>query len=144
MLLVVVSSTMALGPFPASGGAASIPHVVSDVRAGRDLLAPHPPEQGDTTVEVAIAVNPTDPANAVTTYQEGRVDTAGDEANGFATTFDGGKTWTFGELPGLTVAVGGPWKRASDPAVAFGPEGNVYASSLVFDEGPAARPAASP
>jgi len=140
MLLVVVSSSMALGPLQASGGTASIAHLVSDVRAGRDLLAPHPPEQGDTTVEPAIAVNPTYPANALTTYQEGRVDTAGDEANGFATTVDGGKTWTFGELPGLTVAVGGPWKRASDPAVVFGPEGNVYASSLVFDEGSGSAP----
>jgi len=140
VLLAFVSSSLALGSVPAPGGTASSPHVVWDVRAGRDLMTPAPPEQGDTTVEPAIAVNPTDPDNAVTTYQEGRVDTAGDQDNGFATTFDGGKTWTFGELPGLTGAVSGPWNRASDPSVAFGPEGNVYASSLVFDEGSSTAP----
>src|SRR5207249_3032213 len=41
--------------------------------------------------------------------------------------------------PGLTkhapAAIDGPWDRASDPVVAFGPDGTAYATSLVFDEG---------
>jgi len=140
-LVVAAAAGLAtLAPGPALGGTEIRPRVVSDVRAGRDAMTPHRPEQRDTTVEPAIAVNPTDRANAVTTYQEGRVATGGAEDNGFATTLDGGRTWRFGQLPGLTVAVGGPWDRASDPSVAFGPEGNVYASSLVFDEGSATAP----
>jgi hypothetical protein len=36
-------------------------------------------------------------------------------------------------MPGLTEAVGGVWDRASDPSVAFGADGSVYVSALVYD-----------
>jgi hypothetical protein len=110
--------------------------VIRDVMAGRDRMTPNAQqqEQGDTTIEPSIAVNPTDPNNAVAVYQEGRVDGGGDQDNGFAATLDGGVTWTFGELPGLTQDVHGPWDRASDAVVAFGPDGTVYANSLVFND----------
>ena len=43
--------------------------------------------------------------------------------------------WTTGTLPGLTnyPGQGGVFERASDAVVAFGPDGTVYANSLVFD-----------
>ena len=116
------------------------PFVIRDVKAGGDRMTPTPPEQGDTTVEPSIAVNPRNPANVVAVYQEGRVDAGGDQDNGYASTFDGGRTWRHGQLPGLTPVVGGPWDRASDPVVAFGPSGVVYANSLVFDEGTTTSP----
>src|SRR4029077_2680578 len=87
--------------------------------------------------EPSIAVNPNDPQNVVIGYQEGRVDGGGDATNGYAVTFDGGQTWTNGEMPGLTSypnqATTGPFDRASDAVVAFGPNNDVYFSSLVFN-----------
>jgi hypothetical protein len=120
------------------------PQLVRDVKTGSDTLGslipggPDPIQdyiQPDTQIEPSIAVNPANPRNAVTVYQEGRIADGGDATNGYATTFDGGKTWTYGELPGLTTypGQGGLMERASDAVVAFGPNNLVYANSLVFD-----------
>ncbi|MDQ6747403.1 MAG: exo-alpha-sialidase, partial [Candidatus Dormibacteraeota bacterium] len=124
-------------PAHAAGGAV----LLRDVRAAADRLtsttqASTPADyiQPDTQVEPAIAVNPRNSLNAVAGYQEGRVAGGGDATNGYATTIDGGKTWSFGEIPGLTSypAQGGPFDRASDAVVAFGSSNDVYFSSLVF------------
>jgi hypothetical protein len=53
----------------------------------------------------------------------------------YAWTHDGGAHWHHAPVPGLTKAVGGVWARASDPVVAFGLDGSVYISALVFDLG---------
>ena len=90
--------------------------------------------QRDTQVEPSIAVNPTDPLNAIAVYQEGRFDGGGAVANGFAVTLDGGKTWAHGHIPGVTAIDGGPYDRASDPVVDFGPDGTAYMNSLVTSE----------
>jgi hypothetical protein len=111
------------------------PRVIRDVQAGVHDLNVAAPEQSDTTIEPSIAVNPENPKNVVTCYQEGRVDAGGDQVNGCATTFNGGKTWTDAHLPGLTPDVEhGTYDRASDAVVAFGPNNVVYANSLVFDD----------
>ena len=91
--------------------------------------------QPDTEIEPSLAVNPANPDNVVIGYQEGRIDSGGDATNGYATTFDGGKTWQYGELPGLTnfPGQGGVFDRASDAVIAFGPGNVVYANSLIFD-----------
>ena len=94
----------------------------------------HP--QPDTEIEPSIAVNPANPLNAVTAFQEDRIDNGGDGDNGYASTFDGGKSWSHGYLPGLTTRVTkdpSAFERASDAVVAFGPRNVVYANSLVFD-----------
>jgi hypothetical protein len=78
----------------------------------------------------------------VTAFQEGRVDAGGDADNGWASSLDGGLTWGFGNLPGLTSASNGPFDRASDAVVTFGkdPTGKAhggyfaYVNSLVFDD----------
>jgi hypothetical protein len=134
--------------FAHSAGTASAsspqPQLVRDVKTGSDKLGslipggPDPIQdyiQPDTQIEPSIAVNPANPLNAVAVYQEGRIADGGDATNGFATTFDGGKTWKYGELPGLTTypGQGGLMERASDAVVAFGPNNVVYANSLVFD-----------
>ena len=112
------------------------PKVLRDREAGLDCLKPiTKQQQPDTTTEPSLAVNPQDPLNAVAVYQEGRVDSGCSEAGGFATTFDGGKTWRHGDLPGLTVATGGSVALASDYVVAFGPNDLVYANSLLCGEG---------
>jgi hypothetical protein len=60
----------------------------------------------------------------VAAFQTGRNPTAGggSTAIGWATSTDGGTTWTHGSLPGLTTGdsqAPGPYDRASDPNVAY-------------------------
>jgi hypothetical protein len=68
----------------------------------------------------------------VAVFQQGRFNTGGSADNGFATSHDGGRTWTAGSLPQLTAAVGGAFERASDPVVTIGPDAAVYAQSLLI------------
>ena len=111
------------------------PVLLRDHLAGFDSLPTHVgPEQPDTTIEPSIAVNPNNPLNAVAGWQVGRVDAGGDATNGYAVTFDGGKTWKNGFIPGLTTGRGGAFDRASDAVIAFGPNNTVYYSSLIFND----------
>jgi hypothetical protein len=64
----------------------------------------------------------------------GRVDGGGDATNGYAVTFDAGRHWHNGVVPGLTRRHGGEFDRASDAVVAFGTGNLAYYSSLVFDD----------
>src|SRR6059058_3219162 len=148
-ILALVSAGVALPLVFGSAGstiatAAAAPRLAQDVKTGSDTLGsltPAAPDsiqdyvQPDTEIEPSIAVNPANPKNVVTVYQEGRIADGGDATNGFATSTDGGKTWKTGELPGLTTypGQGGTFERASDAVVAFGPNNIVYANSLVFD-----------
>lgn len=102
-------------------------------RLSSDLLAgsghPHP----GTQAEPHLHVDPADPDHLVAAWQENRFPDGGAEAIGVAASFDGGATWTEGLLPGLTLASEGRWERASDPWVAFGPDGEVWCSILLFN-----------
>jgi hypothetical protein len=56
----------------------------------------------------------------VAAYQVARVDNGGGADLGFSTSTDGGKTWTYGYLPGLTVNYkGGTYSAASDASVVY-------------------------
>jgi hypothetical protein len=56
----------------------------------------------------------------VSAFQVARIVDGGGADVGFATSTDGGKTWTHGLLPGLTVNYkGGSFSAASDPAVIY-------------------------
>jgi hypothetical protein len=55
----------------------------------------------------------------VSAFQVGRVSGGGASNIGFATSSDGGATWTHGFLPGITANGGGVYGQASDAAVAF-------------------------
>jgi hypothetical protein len=72
----------------------------------------------------------------VATYQVGRIYDGGACAIGFATSTNNGGTWTSGLLPGLTKYTGGgTFDRATDPAVAYDAQDNVWMiSSLVLTE----------
>jgi hypothetical protein len=129
----------------AAATAAVKPTLAQDVKASSDPIAGGPTAGGpdsiqdyiqpDTEIEPSVAVNPKNPKNVVTVFQDRRIADGGDATNGFATSLDGGKTWVSGTLPGLTnyPGQGGVFERASDAVVAFGPDGTVYANSLVFD-----------
>jgi hypothetical protein len=55
----------------------------------------------------------------VTAFQVGRRFNGGASDIGFATSTDGGTSWTQGLLPGITQHEGGPYVAASDAVVAF-------------------------
>src|SRR5439155_15584680 len=74
----------------------------------------------NTQVEPDLAMDPNNPDNVVAVVQQCRFKTGGTVDPGFAASLDGGHTWTHGNLPGLTTAVGGPFDRGSDPTVVFG------------------------
>src|SRR5437660_10142322 len=64
----------------------------------------------------------------VSAFQVGRFFNGGASDIGFATSTDGGKTWTAGFLPVTTVNAkpAGPYARASDPSVAYDPRDKVW------------------
>ena len=163
--LLVAAAAVAGLQMPASAYAPGNPIVVSDKQAALDVygqtvsppIVPGSPIQPNTLIEPSIAVNPGDHLDVVTDFQVGRVDGGGDADNGFGTSLDGGLTWTYGNLAGLTklaptpVSSGiicppntsaAPFERASDAVVTFGkdPTGAAhggyfaYAQSLVFDD----------
>ncbi|MHB8632831.1 MAG: sialidase family protein [Thermoplasmatota archaeon] len=93
--------------------------------------------------ELSIAANPQNPLNMIATGKDYTPDQASDGQNncvwaGVYTTFDGGKTWLDQNVPGS------PWQKlrdptaayypdsfskywcATDPVVAFGPDGTAY------------------
>ncbi|MFN2464748.1 MAG: sialidase family protein [Candidatus Dormibacteria bacterium] len=133
---------------PAAGvanGAGSVPVLLRDNQASIDALVGEqgacpvvsPPDgcfQNDTQAEPAIAVDPTNPDHAVAAFHVGRANDGGAAADGYAVTFDQGRTWRQGLFPGLTIATGGTVQRVSDPRVAFAPDGrHVYATAQPYN-----------
>ncbi|HEV2247491.1 MAG TPA: exo-alpha-sialidase [Terriglobia bacterium] len=73
----------------------------------------------------------------VSAFQVGRIPTFGAADIGFATSTDGGVTWTSGLLPGLTTFAGGPafFNAVSDPSVAYdAAHGQWIISSIAINE----------
>jgi len=86
------------------------------------------PGQHATEVEPHMLANG---STMVAAFQTGRIGPlnggAGATAIGWATSTDGGTTWTHGFLPGLTTGEGsGPYDAASDPAVAYDAKHSVW------------------
>jgi hypothetical protein len=88
----------------------------------------------NSTSQHATQVEPDTLSNGstiVSAFQSGRFTDGGSSDIGFATSTDGGATWTHGFLPGITkvsppIAPAGPFDRVSDPAVAFDGRHNVW------------------
>src|SRR6202140_2930769 len=75
------------------------------------------PGQHATEVEPHMFANG---STFVAAFQAGRIPAGGATAIGWATSTDGGTSWSRGFLPGLTKGEGsGPYDAASDPAVAY-------------------------
>ncbi len=108
--------------------------VSGPTRINNDLLPPGAATNPWSQAEPDVDVNPQNDSNIVAVYQESRFRDGGARALNYATSMDGGITWTEGSLPQLTQELGGPWERASDPWVAFGPDNRVYYVSLDFNE----------
>src|SRR5215471_808643 len=82
------------------------------------------PGQHATEVEPHMLSNG---STLVATFQVGRISPGGSTGIGWATSTDGGATWTHGSLPGLTKGEGsGPYDAASDPVVAYDAKHGVW------------------
>ena len=82
------------------------------------------PGQHATEVEPHMLSNG---STLVAAFQTGRIPLGGATDIGWATSSDGGNTWSHGFLPGLTTGEGsGPYDAASDPAVAYDARHNVW------------------
>ena len=71
-------------------------------------------------------------------FQTGRFQDGGSSDVGWATSTDGGGTWTHGFLPGVTVYSDptGPFARATDPSVAYDPKHDVWLVQSLGMSGP--------
>lgn len=87
-------------------------------------------------VEPHIAIDPLNANHLIGAWQQDRYSNGGSRGQAWGVSFDGGLTWTRGTLP-LTPCTGGGFARASDPWVAFTPDGTAYQIALAFtgDEG---------
>ena len=136
-VLMVSGATLALAGLgiaaPALAAPPGPPSVLHVGQIGQQTVAPHGNCEPDTLVEPDIAVSPFNTNIEVAVAHDCRFATGGAVDIFYAWTHDGGAHWHQGRLPGLTKAVGGTYDRASDPVVAFGADGSVYVSSLVFD-----------
>lgn len=70
-------------------------------------------------------------STVVSAFQVGRFSDGGGSNIGFATSKDGGATWTKGFLPGITTAAGGTYARVSDAAVSYDAKHNVWMISSI-------------
>ena len=107
--------------------------ITSVEQVSRDTVPAIDGAEPDTQTEPDIAIDAADPRIITTGFQQGRYTDGGSVDPGYATSQDGGRTWADGNLPLLTTAVGGPFQRASDIAVAYGPDGTAYAQTIPFD-----------
>ena len=118
---------------PAPVTRAGPPAVLHVGQIARQNVAPRGNCEPDTLVEPDVAVSPFNSKIQVAVAHDCRFADGGAVDIAYAWTHDGGAHWHNAAVPGLTRAVGGVWARASDPVVAFGPDGSVYISALVID-----------
>ncbi|HEX8099842.1 MAG TPA: sialidase family protein [Actinomycetota bacterium] len=97
----------------------------------------------NTEVEPYGAVNPRDPSNIVATWQQDRWSNGGARTMPVARSTDGGATWDLVEAPDgprITLCSSGTkankadYQRASDPWLSFAPNGDLYQTSLSFNQ----------
>ena len=119
---------------PAQAASRAGPPAVLHVgQIAQQNVAPRGNCEPDTLVEPDVAVSPFNSNIQIAVAHDCRFANGGAVDIAYAWTHDGGAHWHNAAVPGLTRAVGGVWARASDPVVAFGPDGSVYISSLVID-----------
>jgi hypothetical protein len=106
----------------------------SALQVSKDLLPDDSLAQPATHVEPYLDANPASPAILLGGWQENRFESGGARASGYGASTDGGQTWSVGLIPNSTKAIGGPWERASDPWIAFGPNNRAYFANLLFNE----------
>jgi len=133
---LAASATLVVGATalsPADAGTAGAPETAPPL-----IKVSHDPYKSDGAQHATEAEPDTYSAGntVVSAFQVGRYGDGGSSNTGWATSTDKGKTWKHGFMPGITVAAGGPYARASDPAVAYDAKHGVWiVTSLVINSG---------
>jgi hypothetical protein len=114
------------------------PQISALVRLSTDIFANATSQHATEVEPSAVAFGST----IVAAFQSGRFFEAGSSDIAFATSHDGGMTWTRGVLPNTTniVSPGAPFNSISDPSVAYDAAHAVWliaALPVVFSGGPA-------
>jgi hypothetical protein len=121
-------------PESAARGAAK-PVTPANTRVNVELIEPDGgPAQPETQAEPFLAIDPASDKRLLAGYQDQRFQDGGARGLSYSLSTNGGKSWTSGLVPALALTTEGPWERASDPWVAFGPDHRAYFVSLAFDE----------
>lgn len=84
-------------------------------------------------VEPFVAANPTRGNNLVGIWQQDRWSNGGARGLAVGVSMNRGNKWTPVVLPGVSLASGGSYQRASDPWLSFSPNGVLYATALAFN-----------
>lgn len=129
----LTAASMIFAPAPASAGVARTPTVLNLGQIARQEVEPATGSEPDTLVEPDIAASPANPNIAVAAAHEGRYPDGGAVAITHAWTRNGGLTWRHAPVRFITKATGGVWDRASDPVLAFAPNGDVYLSTIALN-----------
>ena len=137
---LAVALSFATTPAIQGQSTSEVPSSVSLVKLSADTFT-------NTSSQHATEVEPDTfsfGSTIVAAFQVGRFFDGGSSDIGFATSTDGGTTWTNGYLPGITniQGAGNPYDRDSDPAVAYDPLHGVWIiSSLPIVDSAKAIPA---
>lgn len=94
----------------------------------------------NSEVEPYLAVNPRDPNHLIAVWQQDRWSNGSARGLMAGVSLDGGTTWSPSQAPfshcnGGTPANGGDFLRATDPWVAFSPDGTAYQMGLTTNGG---------
>ena len=93
-----------------------------------------------TQVEPVVVADPNRPKHLVSAWQQDRWSNGGARGIGVGVSDDGGKHWTSSVLPGVSLASSGKYARATDPWLAYAPNGDLYATTLPWDPADPADP----
>ena len=87
----------------------------------------------DVPEEPSVSTDARDRRHLVAAWQQDRRAAGAAFGVAVAVSRDAGDTWRETMLPGLTQCAGGPYRLASDPWTAIGPDGAAYVGSLGVD-----------
>jgi hypothetical protein len=141
-LLVALAGALLLVPAAATQATPLVASPPVEASATNPLAACPPDASGvnfpGSEVEPWLEVNPNNTDNVVTFYQQDRYSNGGSKGNVAAVSFDGGLTFARTVPPELARCTpgGGPFARATDPWISFGPDGALHSMSLVIDPDP--------
>ena len=78
-------------------------------------------------IEISLSVDPNDPHRMVAAWIQDAY-----AGIGTAVTHDGGRTWTNGVVPDLSVCSGAPFFLTADPWLSTGPDSTIYLATMSF------------
>ena len=127
------AATVTLIAVPAGAVPPNQPTVTHQGQVTRQDVPSKPGSEPDTVVEPDVAVSPLNGKVAIAAAHDSRYANGGAVGISVAWTADGGAHWHHMPVRGITTATGGSYQRASDPVVAFGPDGTAYLSVLLIN-----------